>query len=216
MKKLIYNLNLKISFLTVALLAALIVSCSENPERPNMTDSQKQNQEQTGPGQNTQSQKTAKATFAAGCFWGVEHAFRQIEGVVSTTVGYAGGHLENPTYEQVCSGRTGHAEVVLIEYNPDLVSYQELLDIFWTCHDPTAPDRQDAGVGYQYRSAVFYHAPQQKTAAENSKEKLRQSGKYDQKIMTEITPAPAFFPAEEYHQQYLAKKGKTSCSSTLK
>ena len=214
MKQSIYNL--KISFLTAALLAALIVSCSENPERPNMSDSQKQNHGQTDAKQNTQSKKTANATFAAGCFWGVEHAFRQLEGVSSTSVGYAGGHFENPTYEDVCSGRTAHAEVVLVEYDPDLVSYQELLDVFWTCHDPTAPDRQNADVGYQYRSAVFYHTPQQKTAAENSKEKLRQSGKYDRKIMTEIAPAPVFYPAEEYHQQYLAKKGKTSCSSTLK
>jgi len=216
MKKSFYNLNLKIGFLTAALLAALIVSCSEKPERPNMTNSQKQNQGQTDSQKNTQSQKTAKATFAAGCFWGVEHAFRQIEGIVSTSVGYTGGNSENPTYEEVCSGRTGHAEAILVEYNPDLVSYEVLIDVFWTCHDPTAPDRQNAGVGYQYRSAVFYHTPQQKTVAENSKQKLQQSGKYDRKIMTEITPVAVFYSAEEYHQQYLAKKGKTSCSSTLK
>ena len=206
MKKSVCNPYLKISFLTAAVLAALMVSCSKKPERQNMTDVQK----------NTQTQKTEKATFAAGCFWGVEHAFRQIEGVVSTTVGYTGGHLENPTYEQVCSGETAHAEAVLVEYNPDLVSYQALLDVFWACHDPAAPDRQNAGPGYQYRSTIFYHSPQQKTATENSIEKLSQSGKYDQKIMTDIIPAPVFYPAEEYHQQYLAKKGKTSCSSTLK
>jgi peptide-methionine (S)-S-oxide reductase len=159
--------------------------------------------------------KTETATFAAGCFWGVEHRFRQVEGVVHTAVGFMGGVVDDPTYEQVCTGRTGHAEVVHLQYDPSVVSYDDLLNVFWAGHDPTSLNRQGWDVGTQYRSAVFFHTPQQEAAAIASKEKLEQAGKYSGKIVTEIAPASAFWEAEEYHQQYLAKHGKTSCASTV-
>jgi len=151
------------------------------------------------------------ATFAAGCFWGVEAAFRQVEGVVSTRVGYTGGTVANPTYEQVCSGKTGHAEAVEIEYDPSQVSYEQLLNVFWENHDPTTLNRQGPDVGAQYRSAVFFNNPEQGTAARASKDKLQQSGKYKRPIVTEITPAPEFYRAEEYHQQYFEKRGVSHC-----
>ena len=151
------------------------------------------------------------ATFAAGCFWGVEAAFRQVEGVVSTRVGYTGGTIANPKYEQVCSGKTGHAEAVEIEYDPSQVSYEQLLNVFWENHDPTTLNRQGPDVGAQYRSAVFFNNPEQGTAARASKDKLQQSGKYKRPIVTEITPAPEFYRAEEYHQQYFEKRGVSHC-----
>ncbi len=150
---------------------------------------------------------TEKATFGAGCFWGIESAFRKFKGVVSTTVGYSGGHLKNPTYEDVCTDRTGHAEVVQIEYDPSQVSYEELLDLFWQIHDPTTLNRQGPDIGTQYRSAIFFHNPEQKAAVEISKEKLQRSGRYKKPIATEITPASEFYRAEEYHQQYFEKRG---------
>ena len=162
-------------------------------------------------GQESGDSAMQKATFAAGCFWGVEAAFRQVEGVTATTVGYTGGVTENPTYKEVCSGRTGHAEAVQVEYNPAVVSYGDLLDVFWGSHDPTTPNRQGPDVGAQYRSAIFYHTPEQKTAAVASKEKRDKSGRWKQPIVTEITPASAFYRAEEYHQQYLEKKGLATC-----
>jgi peptide-methionine (S)-S-oxide reductase len=152
-----------------------------------------------------------KATFGAGCFWHVEEAFRHLKGVLSTTVGYTGGTLKNPSYEDVCTDKTGHAEVVEITYDPKIITYEELLNIFWEIHDPTTKNRQGPDVGTQYRSAIFYHTLEQKTAAERSKETLEQSGKYKKKIVTEITKAPIFYPAEEYHQQYLAKHGLAAC-----
>lgn len=152
-----------------------------------------------------------KATFAAGCFWGVEDAFSHLNGVVSTTVGYAGGHMKNPTYEDVCSNETGHAESVLVEYDPAKISYKELLDIFWSIHDPTTLNRQGPDVGSQYRSAIFYHSEDQKKAALLSKAGLEASRGYVLPIVTEIVPAGEFYRAEEYHQQYLAKKGMSSC-----
>ena len=158
---------------------------------------------------------TQKATFAAGCFWGVEATFRQIEGVVSTMVGYTGGHTEDPTYRGVCSGQTGHTEAVRVEFDPSKVSYEQLLDVFWSCHNPTTLNRQGPDVGSQYRSAVFYHSPAQEIAARASKDRLDRSGRFDRPIVTEITPAGAFFKAEEYHQQYLAKHGRASCASTI-
>jgi len=151
------------------------------------------------------------ATFAAGCFWGVEAAFRQLDGVISTQVGYIGGSVENPTYEQVCSGRTGHAEAVAVEYDPSRISYDELLNVFWENHDPTTLNRQGPDVGAQYRSAIFFHTPEQSAAARASKEKLEQLGKYKKPIVTEITAAPQFYRAEDYHQQYLEKRGVTHC-----
>jgi peptide-methionine (S)-S-oxide reductase len=151
------------------------------------------------------------ATFAAGCFWGVEAAFRQVEGVVSTRVGYTGGTVANPSYEQVCSGKTGHAEAVEIEYDPSEVSYGQLLNVFWENHDPTTLNRQGPDVGAQYRSAVFFNNPEQETAARASRDKLQQSGKYKRPIVTEITPVSEFYKAEEYHQQYFEKRGVSHC-----
>ena len=157
----------------------------------------------------------AKATFAAGCFWGVEAAFRQIDGVTATTVGYSGGHTTNPTYKEVCTNTTGHAEVVQVEYDPDRVSYEILLDAFWSNHDPTQLNRQGADVGTQYRSAIYYHDDEQKTAAAASKGKLESSGR-GRPVVTEITEAQEFYPAEDYHQQYLEKRGLASCTIALK
>jgi peptide-methionine (S)-S-oxide reductase len=152
-----------------------------------------------------------KATFGAGCFWHVEEAFRNLKGVISTTAGYMGGTLKNPTYEDVCTDKTGHAEVVEITYDPGKISYKDLLTVFWDIHDPTTKNRQGPDVGTQYRSVIFYHTLEQKAAAEQSKKDLEQSKKYKKKIMTEIAKATSFYPAEEYHQQYLAKNGLAAC-----
>ena len=155
---------------------------------------------------------TEKATFGAGCFWGVESAFRQVPGVVSTSVGYTGGTLENPTYQDVCTNRTGHAEAVEVEFDPSQVSYQQLLNLFWEAHDPTTLNRQGPDVGTQYRSAIFFRSPEQEAAAKKSKEELQNSGRFkNKKIVTEITPASEFYRAEEYHQQYLEKRGGKAC-----
>jgi peptide-methionine (S)-S-oxide reductase len=152
-----------------------------------------------------------KAIFGAGCFWGIEAAFRELEGVVSTVVGYAGGHFENPTYQDVCSGRTGHAEVVEVIYNPEIISYHELLDLFWNIHDPTTLNRQGPDLGEQYRSIIFYNDHEQEKIARESKKGLQLSGRYKHDIVTQIEPAPIFWKAEEYHQQYLEKTGQRSC-----
>jgi peptide-methionine (S)-S-oxide reductase len=152
-----------------------------------------------------------RATFAAGCFWGVEAAFRKVKGVVSTSVGYAGGTLENPTYEDVCAGKTGHAEAVEVIYDPSVVSYEGLLDVFWKCHDPTQLNRQGPDTGAQYRSAIFFHSEEQKAAATASKEKLGEPGAHKKPIVTEIAPASTFYRAEEYHQRYLEKRGLSQC-----
>ena len=151
-----------------------------------------------------------QATFGAGCFWGVEAAFRQVKGVASTAVGYSGGHYPNPTYKDVCSGKTGHAEVVEVEYDPAQVSYDDLLKVFWENHDPTTLNRQGPDIGAQYRSAIFLHTPQQEAAAKASREKMQ--SRYKNKIVTEITPASEFNRAEDYHQQYLEKRGLAHCS----
>ena len=153
----------------------------------------------------------AKATFAAGCFWGVEAAFRQIPGVSSTRVGYTGGELKNPTYKQVCSDRTGHAEAVEVEYDPAKVKYDDLLQVFWENHDATQLNRQGPDSGTQYRSAIFYHSPEQEQAARKSKSALDKSGKYSRPIVTQIVPAVTFYEAEDYHQQYLEKRGLATC-----
>ena len=153
----------------------------------------------------------AKADFAAGCFWGVEAAFRQVEGVLDTAVGYSGGRLENPSYEDVCSGRTGHAETVEVDYDPARVSYEKLVDVFWENHDPTTLNRQGPDVGEQYRSAIFFHTPEQQAAATASKERLEKSGQYKRPIVTQIQPASKFWRAEEYHQRYLEKHGLAHC-----
>jgi len=151
------------------------------------------------------------ATFAAGCFWGVEAAFRQVKGVVNTAVGYTGGRTEHPTYEQVCTHTTGHAEAVQVEYDPAQVSYEQLLDVFWTIHDPTTKDRQGPDVGSQYRSAVFTHTPQQQAAAEAFKATLERNKRFARPIVTEVTPAAAFWRAEDYHQRYAEKHGGVQC-----
>jgi len=156
------------------------------------------------------TEKLKKATFGAGCFWGVEEAFRNLEGVVETQVGYAGGDYDHPSYQDVCSGVTGHAEVVEVTYTPDIISYNDLLNIFWNIHDPTTLNRQGPDIGAQYRSVIFYHDPEQEKLARESKEKLEESGVYP-KIVTEIMPAPHFWRAEEYHQQYIEKTGRKSC-----
>ena len=155
--------------------------------------------------------RTEKATFAAGCFWGVEEAFRKVKGVVYTRVGYTGGRLKNPAYEDVCSHTTGHAEAVEVEYDPSRISYDELLDVFWKIHDPTTLNSQGFDVGSQYRSAIFYHDKAQEDAAKASKTRLERSGVYKNKIVTEIVPAGEFYPAEEYHQRYYEKRGGGSC-----
>jgi len=152
-----------------------------------------------------------KATFGAGCFWGVEAAYRQIPGVLSTAVGYLGGTYENPTYHDVCTGRTGHAEVVQVDYDPSRITYDDLLTVFWENHDPTTLNRQGPDIGTQYRSAIFYHDDEQKDAAVKSKEERERSGRYKRPIVTEITPATEFYMAEDYHQQYLEKRGLSSC-----
>jgi peptide-methionine (S)-S-oxide reductase len=154
---------------------------------------------------------TQIATFGAGCFWGVEAKFSQQPGVVDTAVGYLGGSLKNPTYEDVCTDRTGHAEVVQVTYDPQQVNYDQLLDLFWSLHDPTTLNRQGPDVGTQYRSAIFFHTPEQEAAARASKAKLEQSGRYKLPIVTEITPASTFYRAEEYHQRYLEKRGLSFC-----
>jgi peptide-methionine (S)-S-oxide reductase len=153
----------------------------------------------------------AKATFAAGCFWGVEDAFRHVPGVISTTVGYTGGRTKNPTYEEVCSHTTGHAEAVEVEFDPAKVSYLQLLSVFWQSHDPTTLNRQGPDVGTQYRSAIFYHDAQQEADARASKETLEKAKVFKRPIVTEISPASEFYRAEDYHQQYFEKRGMKSC-----
>ncbi len=154
---------------------------------------------------------TETATFAAGCFWGVQAAFDQVEGVTKTTVGYTGGHTEHPTYQQVCTDKTGHAEAVLVEFDPSVVTFDQLLDRFWDMHDPTTKNRQGPDVGSQYRSAIFYHSSEQRASALASKQRLEASGRLKRPIVTEIVPATTFWPAEEYHQKYFAKHGGASC-----
>jgi len=146
---------------------------------------------------------TERATFGAGCFWGVEAEFRKVDGVIDAAVGYSGGTTKDPTYKDVCSGATGHVEVVEVEYDPSKVSYEELLEVFWQNHDPTTPNRQGWDVGTQYRSAIFYHTPEQEAAARASKEKAQE--RFKKPIVTEITPASDFYRAEEYHQRYFEK-----------
>jgi peptide-methionine (S)-S-oxide reductase len=152
---------------------------------------------------------TEKATFGAGCFWQVEVEFRNTPGVTDAAVGYEGGEVENPSYEEVCTDRTGHAEVVEVEFDPDEVSYDDLLEKFWSLHDPTQLNRQGPDVGTQYRSAIFFHSPEQQVAAEESKQ--RAQARFDRPIVTDITPATTFWPAEDYHQQYLVKRGLATC-----
>ena len=154
----------------------------------------------------------AKATFGAGCFWGVEMTFRRLAGVVDAAVGYAGGRTENPTYEEVCRHRTGHAEVVEVDYDPAVIGYEALLDAFFEMHDPTQVNRQGPDIGDQYRSVVFFHTAEQQRLAENARAELDASGRFARPIATLIEPVPAFWRAEEYHQRYLEKRGAAGCS----
>lgn len=152
-----------------------------------------------------------KATFGAGCFWGVEATFRQVPGVVDVAVGYEGGTLENPTYQDVCTDRTGHAEVVEVDFDPAQVSFDTLLDVFFENHDPTTKNRQGPDIGTQYRSAVFFHSPEQKAAAERKIAELNAAGRFKRPIVTTLEPASTFYRGEEYHQRYLEKRGLTTC-----
>ena len=156
-----------------------------------------------------------KATFAAGCFWGVEAAFRQLPGVTATRVGYSGGHVENPSYELVCTDRTGHAEAVEVTYDPERVSYDDLLEVFWANLNPTTRNRQGFDIGSQYRSAIFAHSPEQEQAARESIARLEADGRWKNRIVTEVVPASAFYEAEDYHQQYLEKRGSSTCTIEL-
>jgi peptide-methionine (S)-S-oxide reductase len=155
--------------------------------------------------------ETQKATFAAGCFWGVESAFRTVDGVLDTQVGYIGGETDKPTYRQVCTGRTGHAEGLEITFDPAVITYKELVELFWRVHNPTQVNRQGPDIGTQYRSAIFFHSPEQKKIAEVSKAALAASGTYKKPVATEIVPAATFWRAEEYHQRYFEKSGRPAC-----
>jgi len=212
----------------IALAAILAAGCRPTEESQTMTDSAAKSDappaahagRATQPGTEPQNAadtapaSTETATFAAGCFWGVEAAFRAVPGVVDTQVGYTDGHTENPTYQDVCSDTTGHAEAVQVTFDPAKVTYEALLDVFWSIHNPTTPNRQGPDVGSQYRSAIFTHGPEQEAAAKASKERLTASGKYGEKpVVTEIVPAATFWRAEEYHQRYLEKRGQAACPS---
>ncbi len=193
---------------------ALIYGHTEKKKEYNMSGSAKDDKSHNVERVPEESAQHETATFAAGCFWGVEAAFSKPNGVISTTVGYTGGHLHDPTYEDVCSDKTGHAEAVQITYDPTVVPYEKLLELFWKIHDPTTPNRQGPDVGSQYRSAIFYHDPEQLRAAEKSKQHLQAN--HAKPIVTEIVPASAFYKAEEYHQDYLKKKGLNSCATPKK
>lgn len=155
--------------------------------------------------------QTQKATFGAGCFWGIEETYRTLPGVIDTAVGYMGGTMEHPTYEDVCTDATGHAEVVEVTYDPKQISYEQLLDVFWDNHNPTTRNRQGPDVGSQYRSAIFTHSAEQAAAAEESKRAVQESGRFRNPIVTEIAAAKTFWKAEDYHQKYLSKRGLDSC-----
>ena len=158
-----------------------------------------------------QEKKIERATFGAGCFWGIEETFREVRGVVDTAVGFMGGSTENPTYPDVCTGKTGHTEVVQVTYNPGEVSYRDLLNVFWNAHDPTTLNRQGPDIGTQYRSVIFYHTTEQEAEARASRAAVEQSGRFRRHVVTAIEPAGTFWRAEEYHQQYFAKHGGGHC-----
>jgi peptide-methionine (S)-S-oxide reductase len=188
--------------------AATLIGCFDSQETRLMSKAEPASHTTTQP---ADAENLQTATFAAGCFWGVEATFRKVPGVRDVTVGYTGGRLDNPTYRQVCTDRTGHAEAVQVVYDPAVVTYDQLLDVFWACHDPTQVNRQGPDFGTQYRSAIFFHTPEQEAAAVASKKRLEESGKLSRPIATEITEAPTFWRAEEYHQRYYEKHGIAGC-----
>lgn len=205
-----------ITILAACGLAAMTLTGCAAKEATPMTEPQKTGTAAEVPNAPSTKTKSETALFAAGCFWGVEQRFREVPGVTATAVGYSGGHTENPTYREVCAKGTGHAEVVRVTFDPSKVSYEKLLEVFWTCHDPTQVDRQGPNLGDQYRSAIFTLSSEQQHAAEASKARLAKSGKLSGPIATEVTPAGPFWMAEEYHQQYLEKNGRAACPSQLK
>jgi len=208
--------NWKILALSMAAICAvvLVYGHTEKKKEYNMSGSAKDDKSHNVERVPAESARYQTATFAAGCFWGVQAAFTKMQGVISRTAGYTGGLLENPTYQQVCSDKTGHAEAVQVIYDPAKVSYQELLELFWKIHDPTTPNRQGPDTGSQYRSVIFYHDPEQLRAAEKSKQ--HHQANLAKPIVTEIVPASPFYRAEEYHQDYLKKKGLNSCATPKK
>lgn len=189
--------------LTLASVVACVAACRPQASAPGTAQAAEQTQEK--------STNMETATFGAGCFWGVEAAFRKLPGVHSTAVGYCGGNLDRPTYKDVCTDQTGHAEAVQIEFDPAKITYTQLLDAFFSLHDPTTVNRQGPDLGTQYRSVIFYHSPQQQAAAEAAKAALDRSGKLSRSVVTQIVPAAPFWRAEEYHQRYLEKRGLSSC-----
>ncbi len=191
---------MKSLFAILSLFLIIFFGCSER-EDVKMADEKEK----------TDYKNLETATFAAGCFWGVESTFQNLKGVKDTTVGYTGGHTENPTYKEVCSDKTGHAEAVQLKYDPNEISYEKLLEVFWKSHNPTTQNRQGPDIGSQYRSAIFYHNQKQKEHAIKSKDQLDKSGKYNKPVVTEITEATKFYPAEDYHQDYYKKRGLKSC-----
>ncbi len=202
---------MKMHLVGASLLALAPLAGCAPPAAPGQPSSEGERPVSNSPTTAEKDKNMEKATFAAGCFWGVEATFRAVPGVVDAAVGYTGGKLDNPTYQQVCSHTTGHAEAVEVTFDPSKVSYEQLLKVFWDSHDPTTLNRQGPDVGDQYRSAVFYHSPEQQQAATRLKEELQQSGKFRRPIVTEIVPAATFWRAEEYHQRYLEKRGQASC-----
>jgi peptide-methionine (S)-S-oxide reductase len=195
-----------ILLVVAAVLMPCLASCGQGAAAPIQHPQGKAAKEES-----TKMDKIEKADFGAGCFWGVEETFRKIKGVKSTAVGFEGGTLESPSYKDVCTGKTGHAETVQVEYDPAQVSYEQLLDVFWNNHDPTTRNRQGPDVGVQYRSVIFYHTPEQKTTALAAKAKLERDGRFKRPIVTQVVSASTFWRAEEYHQQYLEKRGMSSC-----
>lgn len=202
-----FDYGLKTGIPAAVILGAVFAVVEARKHRRSFTPAAVDRSPAAAAGRTEGGEEVSKATFAAGCFWGVEAVFRQLDGVIDTTVGYTGGTAENPSYRQVCSHTTGHAEAVEVEYDPDVISYDRLLEVFWAVHDPTSLNRQGLDVGDQYRSAIFHHDEDQRAAAVAAKDALEQSGRYRRPIVTQIVPAARFWPAEDYHQRYLEKNG---------
>jgi peptide-methionine (S)-S-oxide reductase len=198
-------------FAAVALAVSVAFAGCTAQSNAQQAQTAEQDTQATDEGSGERDMATETATFGAGCFWGVEEKFRTTPGVVDTEVGYAGGHTDNPTYKQVCSKSTGHAEVVQLKYDPEKITYEALLEIFFEMHDPTQVNRQGPDVGDQYRSVIFYHTPEQKQAAETMKAELDEGDRYSRPIATQIEKAPTFWPAEDYHQEYFNKRGGGGC-----